>query len=42
MAPTRIIAPSADAWAEVTLIAGILARIQAIRGKAAGRFPMMR
>ena len=28
VAPTRIIAPSADAWAEAALIAGILARIQ--------------
>jgi predicted nucleic acid-binding protein len=28
MAPSRIIAPSADAWTESALIAGILARIQ--------------
>lgn len=28
MAPARIIAPSADAWTEAALIAGILARIQ--------------
>ena len=29
MAPTRIIAPSADAWTEAAVIAGILARVQA-------------
>ena len=28
MAPTRIVSPSADAWTEAALIAGILARIQ--------------
>jgi hypothetical protein len=28
MAPTRIIAPSPDAWTEAALITGILARIQ--------------
>jgi predicted nucleic acid-binding protein len=28
MAPTRIIAPSADAWTEAAVIAGILARVQ--------------
>jgi predicted nucleic acid-binding protein len=28
MAPTRIVSPSADAWIEAALIAGILARIQ--------------
>jgi len=28
MAPTRIVAPSADAWTEAAIVAGILARIQ--------------
>ena len=28
MAPTRIITPSADAWIEAAVIAGILARVQ--------------
>lgn len=28
MAPTRIVAPSADAWTEAAVIAGILARVQ--------------
>jgi predicted nucleic acid-binding protein len=29
MAPSRIVAPSADAWTEAAIITGILARIQA-------------
>jgi predicted nucleic acid-binding protein len=33
MAPTRITAPSAAAWTEAALIAGILARVQAYRRK---------
>ena len=28
MAPTRIVAPSADAWTEAAIVAGILARTQ--------------
>jgi predicted nucleic acid-binding protein len=33
MAPSRIVTPSADAWTEGALIAGILARTQGMRGQ---------